>query len=140
MSNLAVHYPLFKQVHITTVVISGLLFVLRYFWMLQNRLQDKAGWIRTLPHVNDTFLLVSGLTMATIIQQYPLADGWLSAKLFALLSYIVLGSIALKRGRTRGMRIWAGPAAIICYLYIISAALSRSSLPSLEKVLQALTA
>ena len=66
-------------------------------------------------------------------------DGWLSAKFFALLSYIILGSIALKRGRTRRVRIWAGPAAFICYLYIISTALSRSPLPSVERILQAFT-
>ncbi len=94
--------------------------------MLQDNLQKKAGWVRTVPHLNDTMLLLSGLGMASIIQQYPLLDGWLSAKFIALLSYIIIGSIALKRGRTKRIRIWAGPAAIACYLYIISAALSRS--------------
>jgi len=139
VTDLATHYPLLKQVHVSTVVITGMLFILRYIWMLQDSLQNRPGWIRTLPHINDTLLLFTGLAMASVIQQYPLLDGWLSAKFFALLSYIILGSIALKRGPTRRIRIWAGPAAIICYLYIISAALSRSPLPSIERILQAFT-
>ncbi|MEN8179001.1 MAG: SirB2 family protein [Pseudomonadota bacterium] len=139
MSEIAVHYPLLKQLHISTVVISGMLFVLRYFWMLRDSLQDRAGWVRTVPHINDTILLVSGLTMASIIQQYPLLDAWLSAKFFALLSYIIFGSIALKRGRSKQIRKWAGPLAIVCYLYIISTALSRSPLPSVERILQVFT-
>ncbi len=137
MSELAMHYPLLKQLHVATVVISGGLFMLRYRWMLQGSLQEKARWTRTVPHINDTILLVSGLSMASVIQQYPLLDDWLSAKFFALLSYIIFGSIALKRGRSRQVRIWAGPLAIGCYLYIISAALSRSPLPSVERILQA---
>jgi len=139
MSEIATVYPLLKQLHVSTVVISGMLFVVRYSWMLQERLQGKPRWVRTLPHINDTLLLVSGLGMASVIQQYPLLDAWLSAKLFALLSYIIIGSIALKRGRSRRIRLWAGPLAIGCYLYIISAALSRSPLPSIERMIQSFT-
>ena len=139
MSVLASYYPCLKQLHVTTVMVSGLLFALRYAWMLRDSLSERGPWVRTLPHVNDSFLLLSGLAMASVIQQYPLLDAWLSAKLFALLSYIVLGSVALKRGRTKRIRRWAGTAAILCYLYIVSSALSRSPIPSMERILQVFT-
>lgn len=128
-------YPWLKTIHVSTVTLSGLLFLLRYLWMVQDSLGQRGQWVRIVPHVNDSLLLLTGIAMATVIQQYPLVDGWLTAKLLALLCYIVIGSIALKRGRTRHIRIWAGPLAIVCYFYILAVALSRSPLPDLELIL-----
>ncbi|RLJ16530.1 regulator SirB [bacterium endosymbiont of Escarpia laminata] len=128
-------YPWIKYLHVTTVVITGMMFVQRYLWMLSNTLQEKGGWIRVVPHVNDTLLLFSGLAMALMIQQYPLVTGWLTAKLVALLAYIIIGSIALKRGRNRQIRTWAGLLALTCYFYIIGTALSRSPIPQPELIL-----
>jgi len=67
-------------------------------------------WVRVLPHVVDTALLASAIALAVALGQYPLVNGWLTAKLAGLLAYIVLGSIALKRGRTRKIRIWHSAA------------------------------
>ena len=128
-------YPWLKQIHVSTVIITGMLFLTRYIWMLRGSLQQRARWVRVAPHVNDSILLFSGLAMAGVLQQYPLVDAWLSAKFFALLSYIVIGSIALKRGRSRRIRLWAGIFAMACYLYIIGSALSRSPIPSPELIL-----
>jgi uncharacterized membrane protein SirB2 len=128
-------YPWLKNIHVSTVILSGLLFLLRYLWMAQDSLGQRGRWVRVVPHVNDSLLLISGITMATLIKQYPLVDGWLTAKLLALLCYIVIGSIALKRGRTRRLRIWSGPLAIVCYLYILAVALSRSPIPDLDLIL-----
>ena len=129
---MAYFYPWLKQIHVSTVIVSGSLFLTRYIWMLRGSLQQRGRWVRVAPHVNDTILLCSGLAMARVIQQYPLLQDWLSAKFIALLCYIVLGSIALKRGRSRRIRLWAGVLAFACYLYIISSALSRSPIPSPE--------
>jgi uncharacterized membrane protein SirB2 len=54
--------------------------------------------------------------------------GWLTAKVLGLLAYIVLGSIALKRGRTRGQRILAFAAALLAAAYVVSVALTRDPL------------
>ena len=63
--------------------------------------------LRYLPHAVDTVLLTTALMLTTVIHQYPFSTGWLTAKVVLLVAYIVLGSIALKRGRTRRIRIAA---------------------------------
>ena len=57
--------------------------------------------MRSCPHVNDTLLLTSGFGLAVMLGQYPCVNGWLTAKLVALIVYIVLGTVALKRGKTK---------------------------------------
>jgi uncharacterized membrane protein SirB2 len=128
-------YPYIKLVHVTTVVITGSLFLLRFVWMLQDRLGRKGAWVRTLPHYNDTLLFISGLTMASIIGQLPLQAPWLTAKLFVLLAYILLGSLALREGRRPWLKRTSGVAAICCYLYIVAIALSRDPTPTLQGLL-----
>jgi uncharacterized membrane protein SirB2 len=60
--------------------------------------------------------------------QYPFVYGWLTAKLFGLLAYIVLGAMALRRGRTREIRIRAFVLALLAYAYIVGVALTRNPL------------
>ncbi len=127
-------FPYIKVLHVTTVVVTGSLFLLRYVWMLQGRLEQRGAWVRTLPHYNDTLLFLSGLAMASIIGQLPMQAPWLTTKLFVLLAYIVLGSLALRRGRIRWVMTTAGIAAFGCYLYIIAIALTRDPVPSPEAV------
>jgi uncharacterized membrane protein SirB2 len=91
----------------------------------------QARWVRIVPHVNDTLLLASGIGLAVIIQQYPLADGWLTAKLAALLLYIVLGTVALKHGKTRCTRIAAWLGALAVFGYMLAVARAHDPLPFL---------
>ena len=122
-------YLWIKWTHVGTVTLTGCLFLLRYLWMLRGSPLLQRRWVRTLPHVNDTLLLISGLAMAQRLQQYPFTQTWLTAKLVALLAYIALGSIALKRGRTWRQRALAGVLAIGCFGYILAVALTRSAMP-----------
>ena len=43
-----------------------------------------------------------------------------------LVGYIVLGTVALKRGRTRAMRIAAFVAALVVFGYIVAVAVTKS--------------
>ena len=138
MIDLTAYFPLLKSIHITTVVITGSLFILRFVWMSQATLQLRGRWVKTVPHVNDTLLFISGLMLASIIGELPLQAPWLTTKLFILLAYIVLGSIALKRGKSTRIRLWSGYAAILCYLVIIAIALTRSPIPNLSLLIQQL--
>lgn len=83
-------------------------------------------WVRTLPHIIDTCLLLSGITLAVMLQQFPFIQGWLTAKLLALCLYIVLGSIALKRGKTNRTKAIALFFAVATATYICSVAITRS--------------
>jgi uncharacterized membrane protein SirB2 len=122
-------YLTLKSLHVGCVAVSYALFLLRGIWMMFSPEWLRLRWVRILPHVVDTVLLGSAVAMALMIRQYPFVAGWLTAKLLALLLYIVLGSIALKRGRTRNQRIAAWFAAQAVFFYIVAVALTRSPLP-----------
>lgn len=124
-------YAFIKHLHLTTIAVSLALFVLRGIWMMASSPRLQARWVRIVPHVNDTLLLASGIGLAVLIQQYPLVDGWLTAKLAALLVYIGLGTVALKRGRTRGQRIAAWIAALAVFGYMLAVARAHAPFPFL---------
>jgi len=92
-----------------------------------NSLLDKRT-SKTLPHIIDTLLLGSAVAMLFIWQTSPFELSWLTAKIVALLLYIVLGMVALRFGRTRQVRIAAWLSGLFVAAYIVSVAFSKSSL------------
>lgn len=126
---MAALYPVIKHVHITCVLLTSLFFLARAGGMLVQARWLNRRWVRVAPHLIDTLLLISGVCLTLIIQQYPVQDSWLTAKLLALLAYIVLGSIALKRGKTLTIRVIALLGALVSLGYIISVALSHHPAP-----------
>jgi len=124
-------YPALKLLHVACVVATAPGFVLRGIWMLGESPLLRHPLTRVLPHLNDTLLLAAGIGMAMMLHQYPLVDGWLTAKLLALLLYIVLGTVALKRGRTKRIRILAFGGALLTLSYLVAVALTRSAWPML---------
>lgn len=124
-------YGWVKLLHLSSAVMSFVLFFVRGLWMLQasQRLQQK--WLRIVPHVIDTVLLASAITLVIMSRQYPGYEGWLSAKVIALFIYIGLGSLALKYGRNRRIRGLAWVAAMLVFAYIVTVALTRQPAMSL---------
>lgn len=118
-------YLVAKALHVGSVILSLGGFAARGALMLAASPILDRRFVRVAPHVVDTVLLASALWLAWIIHQYPFVQGWLTAKVIGLLVYIVLGAIALRRGRTRRVRIAAflGAAATACY--IVSVALTH---------------
>jgi uncharacterized membrane protein SirB2 len=121
-------YLALKHLHVTCVVLSGLGFLLRGWWMLHESPLLKARLARVVPHVVDTLLLGSALLMAWQSSQYPFAQNWLTAKLCGLLAYILCGTVALKRGKSKGRRTVFLVLAIVAYAYIVGVALTRNPL------------
>ena len=122
-------YLALKYLHVTRVVLSGLGFALRGWWMLVDSPRLKTRLARVVPHVIDSVLLGSALVMAWQSSQYPFAQGWLTAKFFGLLAYILCGTMALKRARTKGRRVVFLVLAVLAYAYIVGVALTRNPLP-----------
>ena len=118
-------YLAFKHLHLTTVVLSFALFTLRGLWMLTDSPQLQRRWVRIVPHLIDTVLLASAIGLTLILQHYPFVNGWLTAKVLVLIAYIILGSIALKRGPTKAIRATAWVAALTTFGYIVSVALTH---------------
>lgn len=121
-------YLAIKYLHMTCAALSGSFFLVRGIWMLRNAAMLQQRWVRIAPHLIDTLLLASALMMAVWSQQYPFAQSWLTAKVIALLVYIVLGTIALKRGKTKPVRVYAFIAALLVFVYIGSVAFTKQAL------------
>ena len=121
-------YYALKHLHMTFAVLSGALFLLRGLWMLAESRRLEQRWVRIAPHVIDTLLLASAVGLAVWSSQYPGQSPWLTAKLVALVAYIGLGTVALKRGRTRQARALAFFGALACFLYILAVAVTKNPL------------
>jgi uncharacterized membrane protein SirB2 len=115
-------YPQIKAVHIAAVTASGLLFLLRGGAVQLGMSWAMAAPLRYLSYSIDTVLLTAALMLATVLHQFPFVQGWLTVKVLLLVCYVVLGSFALKRGRTRAVRTACWIAALLVYLFIVSIA------------------
>ena len=124
-----IDYLTIKFIHVTCVATSFSLFFLRGIWMMRHSALLQQRWVRVVPHVVDTVLLASAVAMAVWSRQYPLGDDWLTAKVAGLILYIGLGTVAIRRGRTRSVRIAAWVAALAVFAYIVAVALTRRPLP-----------
>ena len=122
-------YLTLKGLHVAAVATSYALFALRGVWMIWRPRLLERRWVRLVPHLVDTVLLGSAVALAFLLRQYPFSSDWLTAKLLGLLVYIVLGTIALKRGRSRRTRIGAWIAAQGVFGYIVATAVTRSPAP-----------
>ena len=115
-----------KIIHIISVVLSYILFNLRGIWMIQGSSLLKLRWVKILPHVIDTILLASAITLVFIIQQYPGFNIWVSAKIGGLLLYIFLGMVALRFGKTQKIKTISWILAQIVFFYIVLVALTKN--------------
>lgn len=115
-------YLFLRHIHIASVVLSITLFIFRGGLMMADARLLQHRVLKVLPHVVDTVLLASAIGLSVLMQQYPFVHGWLTAKVVALLLYILLGTIAIKRGPTRRSRIIAFVLAVAVFAYILSVA------------------
>jgi uncharacterized membrane protein SirB2 len=115
-------YPQIKWIHIGAVYASGSLFALRGLALHLGGQWAMAAPLRYLSYTIDTILLTAALLLATMLHQYPFVHDWLTVKVLLLIVYVVLGTMALKRGRTRGQRFGFWLAALLVYGFIISVA------------------
>ena len=125
-------YPQIRLVHIAAVAASGALFFLRGAAVQLGAQWAMAAPLRYLSYTIDTVLLTAALMLATILHQYPFVDTWLTVKVLLLATYIVLGVLALRRGRTPGIRLASWLAALDIFGLIVSVARTRHPLGALQ--------
>jgi len=128
-------YPQIKWVHIAAVACSGTLFFLRGLALHLGAKWPMAAPLRYLSYTIDTVLVTAALMLVTILHQYPFVQSWLTVKVVLLFAYVALGSFALKRGRTRTMRVGCWLAALTLYVLIISVARAHHPLGLLANLL-----
>lgn len=124
-------YNILKTIHVSFVVLTFISFSLRAIWMLQESAMLRRKLVKILPHIIDIILLASAIILLFKVQQYPLSHPWITAKVVALVAYIILGMVALKRGRTKKGRVRALIGAYAVFFYIFVVALTHNPLPYL---------
>jgi uncharacterized membrane protein SirB2 len=122
-----VSYDLIKALHIATVITTFLLFVSRAGWVLRYGRENRPGWMRWLPHVNDALLLTFGVWLAILASLNPLTHPWLLAKLLALIAYVWIGMLALKRAASRRGQLAATALALLVFAYMVGTALTKQA-------------
>ena len=119
-------YSTLKLIHISSAILTISGFALRGFWMLIDSANLERRVVRIAPHVIDTVFLLSGIALIQVLNLPVLSQPWLLAKFTALVAYILLGAIALRRGRTKRIRVTAFVLALATFAYIAGVALSKS--------------
>ena len=127
-------YFALKLVHQAAAALSVTGFVARGIGALAGATWVRTRLVKTLPHVVDTVLLVSALTLAWTLRLTPTQNPWLLAKIIALLVYIGLGMLALKPGHALSVRTGAFVGALLCFAYIVSVAMTKSPLGLLSRL------
>lgn len=117
------NYFAIKHIHVTFAVLSILFFVVRAYWSVSESSLLQARPVKILPHIIDTVLLVAGITLAAMIGP---SQPWILAKVVALILYIGVGSVAIKRGKTPRSRLIATFISIAIFMYIVGAAMRHS--------------
>jgi uncharacterized membrane protein SirB2 len=117
-------YLQIKSVHVAMVIASGLLFALRGAAVLAGARWAMAAPLRYLSYGIDTALLTAALMLLTVLKLNPFAVPWLAVKLVLLVLYVVLGSLALKRARSRRARagFYVAALATFGFMYFVARA------------------
>lgn len=126
MEHFAANYVWVKMLHVSCVVLSISLFVLRGTLELTQQPWRQWRLLRVLPHVNDTVLLASATWLAWQLGQFPFVNTWLTAKVLALLAYIVLGMRVMGQNTPKTHKPIYFSAALLSVAYIVGVALTRS--------------
>lgn len=117
-----------KWLHVATAAISIAMFTLRFYWRCRGSAQLQRKWVKILPHVNDTALFVTGITLVFITHFYPFTPQgtWMTEKLIGIIAYIGLGHIALSRRTISQMRrVTAFMAALLVVYFIVALAVTK---------------
>ena len=122
-------YAQIKWVHVAAVICSGVIFLLRGLLVQAGRPRfAMAAPVRYFSYSVDTVLLTAALMLLSILPGAMFANGWVTTKIVLLFPYVILGTFALKRGRTQGVRLICYMAALLVYLTIIGIALAHHPL------------
>lgn len=127
-------YVALKILHQSAVTLSVAGFFVRGIGSLRGAAWIRGRLAKTLPHVVDTVLLLSALTLAWSLRLTPGAAPWLTAKIIGLLVYIGLGMIALRQGRPVRQRALAWVAALLTFAWIVSVAISKNPVGFLARI------
>lgn len=124
------NYLLIKELHVGSAALSIIFFAARAYWSIIGSGKLRLRFVKIAPHVIDTVLLTCGVILTFMLGGL---QPWIVAKLIALILYIGVGSIAIKRGKTSGIRAFAALIAMAIFFYIVGVALAHNPLSWLAR-------
>ena len=128
------YYATIRDVHMSAVLLSGLLFLLRTALLTRTRTwHSGALWLAALSV--DTALATAALLLATILPASVFANGWLAAKLVAVGGYMACGYGGLSEQVSPARRRFLLVIAAIAYLTAVSIARAHHPLGPLHRLL-----
>ncbi len=113
-------------VHVSTVILSISGFIFRGILHFRGSDLVKRKWLKITPHIIDTVLIISAITLLIQNGLNLLTTPWLLAKLIALIFYIALGLIAFRFSKTTRVRMLAWSGAILLFAYICTVAVTKN--------------
>jgi uncharacterized membrane protein SirB2 len=114
-----------KHLHMTLALLTGVLFTLRFAWLLMGSAQLNKKWVKIAPHIIDTLLLVVGIAMAVKLSINPFEQLWLAEKILAVIAYIFTAFYTLKLAKNNTMRILGYLGALGWIMLVVRIAMSK---------------
>ncbi|MDX1598706.1 SirB2 family protein [uncultured Marinobacter sp.] len=118
-------YLILKQIHMTTAYLTVTLFALRLLLDAVGKPDWRQTPLRWIPHANDTILLVAAISLLFVTPWMPFVHGWLTAKIFLLVGYIVAGVFAMKQTAGLQVRLVASVLALVQVMAIFHLAMTK---------------
>ncbi len=112
-------YFIVKHVHVFLVIVSITFFQFRYWRHRYFNIQPMP-LLTVMPHVIDTLLLITGIALAWAAGFTLFNSNWLLVKLLALLVYIIMGYLAMKKTASLQWFAYLIATAAVCYMLIIA--------------------
>jgi uncharacterized membrane protein SirB2 len=121
-------YLILKHLHMTTAYLTVVLFALRLLLDAVGRPGWRQTPLRWIPHANDTVLLAAAIGLVVVTPWMPFVHGWLTAKIFLLIGYIIAGLFALRTTLATPARIAAAVLALVQITAIFHLAVNKPAL------------
>lgn len=118
-------YLVLKHLHMTVAYLTVVLLALRLLLDAVGKPDWRQTPLRWIPHANDTILLVAAIGLLFVTPWMPFVHGWLTAKVFLLIGYIVAGVFALKQTASLPVRIAASVLALVQVTAIFHLAMAK---------------
>ncbi|WP_417567615.1 SirB2 family protein [Marinobacter sp.] len=118
-------YLILKSIHMTAAYLTVVLFALRLLLDAVGKPDWRKTPLRWIPHANDTILLVAAISLLFVTPWMPLVHGWLTAKIFLLIGYIIAGLFALKTTLGAPARVAAAVIALVQITAIFHLAVNK---------------
>lgn len=120
---------LIKLVHVSCALLSITGFLARSYLIFTQSRYLQQRWLKITPHLIDTLLLASGVTLVLYTRQYPFVMSWITVKLFIVVLYIAFGLYTFRFAKTRIQFTGGFIGACLSFSFIIAIAITHQAWP-----------